>query len=296
MLSLPAAGASLRGTTPLAFASLRELYESAARLGLSDADIERLDAELRTPVAPRETEPATTVIRRHHEPPKRPQCPVRRNSRCIPDYPRQPKKAWPDRRYIEDSLDEVELQTRQGGTEGVVGRIGMRIIKALFDLELSNGDMVPDYATIASRASCGERSVGGHLANLRRLGILDWVNRSKPSIGLFPFVQTSNAYFIRPPSEWKCWIAPSKIKPPPPRPLLPLPDELGAHPHREPLDLYKQLVKEGASLKDRLAALESDPADRIAVAAAKVHRASKARRHTLPESIRTGNVPPKPPS
>lgn len=290
MPTLPTGEASLRGTDLLA-RKRQQIWNDWGNRLIDDDEADRRLKELTVTVQP------ATVIDRVRTKANRPRCPVRRNSQCGP-VPKQVKMDWPQRNYIMNSLRQLEQQTRgktaDGGYQGVAGDTGVNIVEALLDLQLSNGDIMWGYKAIALKAGCCERTLGAYLQRLKNLNVIYWINRSKPGV-FFPYVQDVNAYYIRPPSEWKGWITPCTIKPPPPRPPLPHPDTTGAHPHMEPLDTFKALQKAGASLADQIEALEADPADRIAVALAKVHRAGNDRRHTLSNSLHKRHTQPKPP-
>jgi hypothetical protein len=114
-----------------------------------------------------------------------------------------------------------ERQTRQPGRQdGAVGRNGLAVLHALiFDfLDCATGELDPSYAAIARKACISVRSAARGLARLKLAGLLNWQRRSKPSEteGEFLLKQDTNAYAVRPTSQWRGFF--ERPEAPPPHP------------------------------------------------------------------------------
>lgn len=167
-------------------------------------------------------------------------------------------RLWHDaRRY--------ERQTRTPGRQdGAIGRNGLAILHVfLFDkLDYVTGRLDPGYETTARLACISRRSVARGLKKLKASKVLSWVRRcveSRDVEGRFELRQETNAYSIRPQSQWL------GFRPPEPPPVEPW--QIGATP---PLpSLIDQAVE--AHLKDAapeviVGLYGSDPNDKLAAA------------------------------
>jgi hypothetical protein len=183
---------------------------------------------------------------------------------------KQAVRLWHDARRF-------ERQSRQPGRQdGAVTRNGLAVLHALlFDfLNYASGALYPSYATIAERACICERSVARGLTALKAAGVINWLRRCVESWhnGGFILRQESNAYAVLPCSQWHGYV------PPPPAPP-PGPGTWGDHP---PLpSLIAQAVAARASIgtQERLALLESDPRDELALALARLGKLIHGAKH-----------------
>jgi hypothetical protein len=160
---------------------------------------------------------------------------------------------------------DFERQTRERGKQdGALGRNGLAVLYALiFDfLNYRSGALYPSRLAIAAKANISERSVGRGLANLKAAGVLDWVRRCIGEMidGHFTLRQETNAYGICPQSCWQGYRAP-------PEPPAPDPGTWGATPPIDPVALA------GGDRTARVAALEVDPHDKLALALARLGKA-----------------------
>jgi hypothetical protein len=178
---------------------------------------------------------------------------------------RQAVKLWHDARRF-------ERQTRQPGKQdGAIGRNGLAVLHALlFDfLNYRSGALYPSWAAIAFKACISVRSVGRGLVMLKAAGVLNWLRRCVEDWidGRFTLRQQTNAYAVLPCSQWRGYFAPPPA-PPPDR------GTWGDHrPMASAIELAAAMAREGGSLEARIAALESDPKDRLAGALARLGRA-----------------------
>ena len=150
-----------------------------------------------------------------------------------------------------------DRQTRERGKQdGAIGRNGMAILQALlFDfLNYASGALYPSYAAIAEKANISLSSVWRGLNKLKEAGVLIWVRRCAEVWidGRFTLQQDTNAYGVRPCSQWQGYNEP------PPAPS-PAPGTWGDHPPMPGgLDLALIVRREGGSRDAQIAALESD--------------------------------------
>jgi hypothetical protein len=158
---------------------------------------------------------------------------------------------------------------------GAVGHAALQVLHALvFDfLNYTTGRLDPSYAAIARAANVCERTVATAIQRLKELGILNWVRRcteKRREDGRFVLEQETNAYAVLPPSQWKGYS-------PPPEAPAPMPGTWGDHP---PLPcLLTQAVAEqkaSGSFQTVIGILDSDPADRLAAALARLGRTMQA--------------------
>lgn len=164
-----------------------------------------------------------------------------------------------------------DRQTRQHGKHGgVIGRTALNVLYALlFDfLDYRTGRLDPSYDGIARRAGLCRRAVATALQRLKTLGLLHWLRRctkEPDDLGRFKLRQETNAYAILPPSQWRGYAEP-------PEPNL-HPTEWGAVPCLpSAIEQASIAHHDGDSIRNVLAALESDPDDRLAAAVAAMGR------------------------
>jgi hypothetical protein len=170
-----------------------------------------------------------------------------------------------------------ERQTRQPKKQdGALGRNGLLVLHALiFDfLNYATGRLDPAIETIAKKAAVSISSAKRGLANLKRCGVLNWIRRAaetRDEKGRFCLEQDTNAYGIRPASQWLGFI--DQPEAPPPHPST-----WGATP---PLpSVVEQAATErqdGASLRATINRLEDDPGDELAAVLARLGRTMQAR-------------------
>jgi hypothetical protein len=166
-----------------------------------------------------------------------------------------------------------ERQTRQPGRQdGALGRNGLAVLHALiFDiLDYATGRLDPSYAKIARKACISVRSAARGLASLKAAGVLHWVRRCAESWrdGRFCLEQETNAYAVRPASQWRGYHEP-------PDPPAPQPGTWGDHP---PRDIMAEAAEDcragstGAAIA-ALSAAGDYAGDRLAAALAGLGRA-----------------------
>jgi hypothetical protein len=185
---------------------------------------------------------------------------TRKEVKFQPVPKRQALKIWHDaRRY--------ERQTRQPGKQdGAIGRNGLAVLHALlFDfLNYASGALYPSHAAIAVRACISVRSAIRGLVALKLAGVVNWLRRCIESWedGRFTLRQQTNAYAVLPPSQWRGY------SPPPPAPP-PDPGTWG-DPAPVPGTIEQAIIasRDGAGLKERIALLQSDESDDLALALA----------------------------
>jgi hypothetical protein len=158
----------------------------------------------------------------------------------------------------------------KGRHGGAVGHAALQVLHALiFDfLNFSSGQLDPSYPEIARAANVCERTVASALKRLRELGILNWVRRCAESWrdGRFMLEQKSNAYAVLPATQWHGYRPPPEA-PPPAR------GTWGDHPPL-PSTLAEAVTegRSGGSLRSVIEILDSDPADELAAACARLGR------------------------
>jgi hypothetical protein len=158
---------------------------------------------------------------------------------------------------------------------GAVGHAALQVLHALiFDfLNYASGQLDPSYEKIARAANVCERTVAHALKRLRELGILNWVRRCAESWkdGRYVLEQGSNAYAVLPSSQWRGYKEP-------PEPPPPAPGTWGDHPPL-PSVLAQAMAEQQASGSQRavIQILNSDPADLLAGALARLGRAMQSR-------------------
>ena len=188
---------------------------------------------------------------------------------------------------------DFERKTRPGGRQdGALGRNGLKVLEALlFDfLNYATGQLDPAYSAIAEAAGICERSVARGLQALKAAGVLFWQRRCKPRTdedGTFLMEQDSNAYAVRPVSQWRGYT--SQPEAPPPEP-----GTWGDHPCGI-RDALTEALAEGpeAPLTSMVRQLENDPTDRLAAALARLGRS--LRTAETPASIETASQAEKHP-
>ena len=142
----------------------------------------------------------------------------------------------------------------------------------LFDfLNHKTGRLDPSLDAIAVKAGCCRRAVVDALARLRDLGLIVWQRRceeTRDAEGRFRLRQRTNAYGLLPPSQWRGYC---DNDPPPPDPAT-----LGI-PERVPdaIEAAVAEITQGQRMA-AVAALETDPGDRLAMALAALGRAMGA--------------------
>jgi hypothetical protein len=206
---------------------------------------------------------------------KPPRCPVWRNSTAGPiDWARPmtgaQRKAWLSQLHAFDGQTK-----RARGPQGRVGNDGFLVIKALLFFQHRDGTLCPSKAAIAAEAKLSIRTTHDVLSHLRDIGVIGWQRRCKPG-NAFPWVQDTSAYFFRPPSEWRGYRPDATAEPPPPPPP---PEMWGACPPLPgAIDQWSELRKQGATAAARIAALQSDKTNGLALALAKLGGPIYARR------------------
>ena len=167
---------------------------------------------------------------------------------------------------------DFERKTRQPGRQdGALGRNGLKVLEALlFDfLNYATGQLDPAYSAIAEAAGISVRSVARGLQDLKAAGVLFWQRRAKPRIeenGTFLLEQDSNAYSVRPVSQWRGYTG--RPEAPPPEP-----GTWGDHPCGT-RDALTEAIAEGpeASVTNMVCQLENDPTDKLAAVLARLGR------------------------
>ncbi len=166
-----------------------------------------------------------------------------------------------------------ERQTRSyGRQDGALGRNGLAVLHALlFDfLNFRSGRLDPSIAAIAKAAAISISSAKRGLVRLKAAGVVSWLRRCAEVIaadGRFQLRQETNAYSVRPASQWRGFAAT-------PAPAL-HPLVWGASP---PLPDALDLACQATGAHAMTAMLETDPADRLARALAALGRAVTGRK------------------
>jgi Crp-like helix-turn-helix domain len=201
-MSLITAGASLRGT-PL-FASLPELYAAAARGEISEVELERLDAELRQPVAPR-LAPSPRPLRQ----------------RLPGRFRKPPRQRSPDYRK------SVERRRRLAATwpapPAMLGRLTpceSALCRILVDEHHKQGRCEASHDELAARVGCSRETVKRGLRTLKRFGWITVTHR--PVKGQKH--RTNIVRIIAP--QWLLWV---QHGPQPRSGRPPLPTPVGEH-------------------------------------------------------------------
>ena len=167
---------------------------------------------------------------------------------------------------------DFERNTRQPGRQdGALSRNGLKVLEALlFDfLNYATGQLDPSYRAIAEAAGICERSVARGLQALKAAGVLFWQRRAKPRTednGTFLLEQDSNAYSVRPVSQWRGYTGQAEAPPPEP-------GTWGDHPCGT-RDALTEAIAEGpqASVLSMVRQLENDPTDELAAVLARLGR------------------------
>ncbi|MBI5121727.1 MAG: hypothetical protein HZA67_12035 [Rhodospirillales bacterium] len=154
------------------------------------------------------------------------------------------------------------------------GRAVKAVLRSLIGMmNWQTGRLDPSYETIGKRSDYHRSTVHNALKFLSDLGVIGWIRCCKHSTaksGRFQLQQESNVYYFNPPSQWAGYV---DDRPPPPPPS---PDVWGA--------AYKVPAAEEAFFEtkgdpfstERLAALESDPTNELALTLARLGRARAA--------------------
>jgi hypothetical protein len=145
----------------------------------------------------------------------------------------------------------------------------------LFDfLNYASGALYPSYATIAERACICERSVARGLTALKAAGVINWLRRCVESWhnGGFILRQETNAYAVLPCSQWRGYVAPPPAPPP-------APGTWGDHPPLPSLIAQAVAAPASTGTQERLALLESDPRDELALALARLGKLIHGAKH-----------------
>jgi hypothetical protein len=165
-----------------------------------------------------------------------------------------------------------DRQTHSPGKHGgTIGPTGLAVFYALlFDfLDYTTGRLDPSYDAIAAKAGVCRRAAVNAVRRLKELGLLHWQRRCrehKDEAGRFRLAQETNAYAVLPPSHWRGYHEPPEA--PPLHPTSwgaapPLPDPIS-----QAVDELRHEQRRTA-----LAALESDPSNKLALALAGLGRA-----------------------
>ncbi len=169
-------------------------------------------------------------------------------------------------------------QKHAGRYGGSIGSAAMRVLECLiFDfLNFATGRLDPGYKAIAQKTGLGRSTVAVALARLKQLGIIHWARRccqDQDGAGRYIMRQETNAYAILPASQWRGYADPTRSPPP-------HPSTWGATPPLPPL--IEQAIteqQEGRNMPAIIGLLESDPADRLALALARLGRALHRPKH-----------------
>lgn len=179
----------------------------------------------------------------------------------------------PEAARLYQQAERMECATRQPGKQdGAIGRNGLAVLRAfLFGfLNHKTGRIDPSHAAIARRAAISERSVRRGLVKLAAAGLVHWVRRCIEVVrdGRFSLEQETNAYAVLPATQWLGFSVLCPERPPAPPPA---PGTWGDHP---PLpDALTMACIERRALTGPaafMAALESDPSDKLALALARL--------------------------
>ena len=122
-------------------------------------------------------------------------------------------------------------------------------------------------ASLARKLNLARSTVAEALKRLKQLGMLNWLRRCSEAWedGRFTLKQDTNAYAVLPASHWLGY------REPPPCPA-PHPATWGATPSITALDQAIADARLGMSTRATIAALESDAADALAAALARLGR------------------------
>jgi hypothetical protein len=169
-------------------------------------------------------------------------------------------KTWHQARKLESSSKVF------GAQDGKIGRSGLLVLHALlFDsLNYATGALYPSYAEIAKNAGISISSVWRGLKKLRATGIVSWIRRCVGEMidGRFSLRQESNAYAVLPASQWHGFNDASVA----PRP------ESGTWGDHPPMPSVIESATNERDLKQKIAVLESDEGDALALALARLGR------------------------
>jgi hypothetical protein len=162
---------------------------------------------------------------------------------------------------------------RYGGT---LGSSCMRVLESLmFDFQnYRTGQLDPSYEGLAEKTGLGRSTVALALAKLKARRIIDWVRRCEKRWvdGHFTLRQRTNAYVLRPPSQWL------GLDPQPSAPPVPEQGTWGDHPPL-PAALEQAMAerRNGGSVESALKILEQDETDPIARSTARLFRSVLAK-------------------
>jgi hypothetical protein len=161
----------------------------------------------------------------------------------------------------------LERQTRvRNRQDGAIGRNGLLALHALlFDfMHYASGRLDPSIKAIARAANISERSAARGLAKLKAAGVVTWLRRCAEDWvdGRFVLRQQSNAYGLKPPTQWRGYV-------PPPEPPTPFAGSWGDHPAMP--DALASACQQ-PSLAAMAATLGADPHDGLAMALARFAR------------------------
>lgn len=127
--------------------------------------------------------------------------------------------------------------------DGAIGRCALRVYETLQHVfyNTASGRLDPSYAAIAAAAMYSQRQVIHAMNQLVALGLV-WRERRCERVvndaGRFEMHQRSNAYRLRPPTQWRGYVPPAD-----PRPY---PETMGAHPMlAEPLHQAGEAIAAG---------------------------------------------------
>jgi len=130
-----------------------------------------------------------------------------------------PKKEAHRRYWLARQFDRV-TKKGNGRQGGALGTPALKVLEALtFDfLNYASGRLDPGYKAIARAANISVSAVRTALKRLHAVGILAWVRRREDgwTDGRYWRRQETNAYSIRPCSEWKGFTPPREAPPPAP--------------------------------------------------------------------------------
>lgn len=167
---------------------------------------------------------------------------------------------------------DFDRQTdRPGRHGGAVGPAALQVLHTLiFDfLNYASGRLDPSYAAIAKAANVCERTVANALKRLKELGILNWVRRcaERWQDGRFTLAQETNAYAVLPATQWRGYR-------PPAEPPGPAPGTWGEHPPLPSVVAQAAIERQvGSCFRTVVRILDSDPADNLAAALARLGQA-----------------------
>lgn len=178
-----------------------------------------------------------------------------------------------------------DRRTRRKGCQGgVIGKAGVAVIRAmLFDfINYRTGQLDPSYEGLALKTGYSRATIATALRKLRAAGVLAWVRRCVGEMrdGRYVLAQERNAYAVLPESHWRGYTAPQEA------PTAPDAGTWGEHP---PLPTaIAQAIEDrrmGLSAASAIAALESDPADSLAAALARLGKAVGLRQSSAQQGV-----------